>query len=343
MTHPGTTRLQRYALGELDAEARLELEQHFAECEDCARLAGAERRLDEWIVQTSAGALPHGAARATFDRLWAEVDEAPADAALRAEPARVARPWWLRRLPRVAAAAALVLVALVLWQWLGDDDAVADIGRDNGPVATKDGAPDDRAPPVLPDEPAPAVEQPAHDVAEIDVRLVTEGDDLDLQLLAQARDRVAETLVREHGLRPDDDVAFMESVRAEFAALEGEGWSIAHLVRGHALGGREALGAAALRYAVLDPGSTATLAMALERPELTPRVLALLAEHPVPLDDSPRLARALARVVGRRHDQPLSADGVVAADLLARDGGAAQLADLLGDAVERAAGRSPPD
>jgi len=330
MTHPATKTLQRYALGELDAETRLELEEHFAECEDCARSARAERRLDEWIVQTAPGALPHGATRATFDRLWAEVDAQDVDGAPLSETERAGRPWWLRHLPRAAAAAALLLVVLTLWQAFVQDEPEVPAGHDV--VATEDGTPS-----------VPDTQPAAQDLAVVDVRLTTEAEDLDLQRLAEARAAVADTLLRVSAEALDDDAAFLDATRAEFVAWEGGGWSIAHLVRGHALGGDDALRAAALRYAVLDPDSSGTLATALERPDLMQPVLDLLARHPVPLDDAPRLARALAHVIGRRHDQPLTAPGQLAADVLARDGGGAQLAELLQDTVARAATRPAQD
>jgi hypothetical protein len=317
MTHPGTRQLQRYALHELGAAQSLAVEEHLASCSDCARLAGAERRLDEWIVQTAPGPLPHGASRAAFDRLWAEVDAQPEQPASRT-PAT--RPWFGVQLPRAAAAAALVLLTILLWQAIG--------GLDRS----------------LPGENELAQTEPDSPASELDpARVSVAGEELDLARLALVRAEVEETLLSLDALAPADDAIFLSTARQAFEPLEADGWSVAHLVRGYVMGGETPVRAAALRYAALDPASTTTLATALDRPDLTEAVLGLLDSRRVSLALAPRLVRALSQLVAEHPDRPLSATGLVSADVLARNGGGVELAELLASAVARAATRSPQD
>ena len=301
MKHLGDERLTRYALGELDAEQRLEVDRHLQRCERCAARAAAEARLDEWLAR-SLPAGPGSTAERALERLWQAVDDAAPEPVTAGVPAsaprrwRRLRPWW----PALAAAASLLAL---LW-------SVADLGPDRGPDrgpgrgpgrGPLGGEPEVRAidppqpsalgDPELAFAPIPSTTDPPWSVPADSVDRA--GASVDPVRLAQVRDEVGALLLT----AADED-----TLRLALAAWRRDGWPVASLLRAHALGADDAIGRAAVWASAQD---AATLAAVVQDGRRAEAVLALLERDDELLGESLVLLRAVERRAAADDDRCL--------------------------------------
>ncbi len=73
-SHPGPARLQRYLLGELSGERRLDVDRHVAECARCRARVEQEQQLDEWLLASLPATPAADDTAQAFKTLWERVD-----------------------------------------------------------------------------------------------------------------------------------------------------------------------------------------------------------------------------------------------------------------------------
>jgi len=277
MKHVGEANLQQFVLDELDTESHLAIERHMATCAECRRRLRVERQLDEWLLESVPASVP-GAAEQSLARLWATVDheqteslEKPSDDG----PGVVnRRSVWRRSLPLWWPAAAAAGVVLMLW--------LVDGPSTEAPVGD---------------------EQAALSLLAVASKVST-SEPVDPGRLAAAQQRTADVLVAARTQWPGSKDEFARACDREFAGLRREGWPVASLVRGWALGDDETVAEAALQYASREPATWGVLAAALDGDGTrVDTVLELLRRDIAPVADSLAIIRALERrATGRSPD-----------------------------------------
>jgi len=304
MSHPRSSSLHRYALGEADGEERLIIDRHVATCARCRALLAGEHRLDELLLQGGGAPSDEVLDRLAFEGLWARVDAAPVVARA---PRRVIR----------TSAAAFVLVGLcaLAWSWLRT-------GHDSPAVA---------APASVP------VPAPRDDVAppEVAVDVVAPLAAADVARLQGVREELRAVIARGQREAPASLPELQAACAAPLAAFRAAEWPVDRLVAGLVGDAQADTARGALRLAAgTREGQAAVSACLRDGSRVVEALLALEAVELRPAANA-TLAGALLGLV-----QPADGGGpgehdLRAARLLAQDAGPESRA-ALGRALDRA-------